>query len=132
MWRRWQYTKARGTNNGGDEQLRSVSGIAAAACSHGSGAKRAGIRFRTEFGRHDAGHDINHGGGIAMCFGGGSSKAPKPQAPTTFQYGPADNSNGQQQKAAIASASSSTDQAAFGSELGTAGATTGAVPATGQ
>lgn len=52
-----------------------------------------------------------------MCFGGGSSKAPKPQAPTTFQYGPADYSNSQRQVSAAEGGSTAAQQASYGSEL---------------
>lgn len=54
-----------------------------------------------------------------MCFGGGKSKqAPPPAQPTEFRYGPADNSNGQRQVAAIDNTPSA---ASYGSELGATG-----------
>lgn len=71
-----------------------------------------------------------------MCFGGSkSSPVPAPTPATTFNYAPADTSNRQQQQAAIMS--SSTQPAAFGSDLGSGGSskldgTSSAVPSTKQ
>lgn len=66
---------------------------------------------------------FNEHGDLGMCFGSKSKAAPPPAQPTTFQYGPADYSNSQQQKAAILQDSPSNTQSSFGSELGT-GSTT--------
>lgn len=66
-----------------------------------------------------------------MCFGGGSSKAPKPQQPTTFQYGPADYSNSQKQISASQGGSDAAQQASYGSELSGGTTTTGSSTTTG-
>lgn len=60
-----------------------------------------------------------------MCFGGGSSKAPKADPPTVFQYGPADYSNSQRQVSASEGGSTAAQQASYGAELSGAATTTG-------
>lgn len=62
-----------------------------------------------------------------MCMGGGgSTKAPKPSTPTTFDYNVANRNQAaadfaaQQRQAAVVN-SSTTQPTTFGAELGTAG-----------
>jgi hypothetical protein len=54
-----------------------------------------------------------------MCFSSGSSKAPKPQPPTTFNYLPSNQSDVQRQAAAY-EAKGYTNTASYGSELASA------------